>query len=276
VFVSALRIAGDADSRARVTTEDWAAELGVELRATPTLSLLANFGRGFRAPNINDLAGLGPRPGNRYQQPAAGLANEHATGVDVGVRLRRSIVNAEAYLFGLQHGDRIDVVPTGAMTESGREIVVSDNVGTTRTYGVEFAAVVQARTDLRLSGSLTWVRGTKDDTGDGEEPADRIPPVGGVVAAQWWPIQQLTLDGGVRFAGSQRRLSARDQDDPRIDPTGTDRFLTFMIGARYEWPALAISARVENLGDLQYREHASGVDAAGIDARLMVHWNRDY
>ena len=274
--VSALRIAGDAETGADVTTTDWAAELGAELRATDLLSFVANLGRGYRAPNVNDLSGLGPRPGNRFQQPADSLANEHALGADVGVRLRGARLSAEAYAFALRHDDRIDVVPTGEMTDSGREIVVSDNVGTTRTYGVEVSASAHPREDLTFTGALTWIRGDKDDLGEGEEPADRIPPLGGSLATRYSPAPGLDLEGGVRFAASQRRLSARDRDDPRIDPTGTDRFITFAVGARYAWPHLAVSARVENLADLHYREHASGIDAPGIDARLMVHWNRDY
>lgn len=274
--LSDLRIKGEAESSADLTTADWAAELGLEVRATSSLSLVANLGRGFRAPNVNDLAGLGPRPGNRFQQPAAALSNEHALGADVGLRLQQARVSGEAYLFALQHDDRIDVVPTGRTTDSGREIVVSDNVGTTRTIGAELAAHVEVRADLTLDLALTWIRGTKDDLGEGEEPADRIPPAGGRVAARFLATPRLSLEGELRFAAAQRRLSARDRDDPRIDPSGTDRFATVAVGARYAWPVLTLSARVENLTDLQYREHGSGVDAAGIDARLLLSFSEQY
>jgi outer membrane receptor protein involved in Fe transport len=274
--LSALRIAGDADTGASVTTADWAAEVGLELSLRRPWSLVGNLGRGFRAPNINDLSGLGPRPGNRYQQPADSLANEHALGGDLGVRLRHARFTAEAYAFALRHDDRIDVVPTGALTDTGRELVVSANVGTTRTHGVELSAVASPRDDVVLSASLTWVSGTKDDRGEGEEPADRIPPLGGSLSARFTPVPKLDLEGSLRFARSQRRLSARDQADPRIDPAGTDPFFVISVGARYAWSQLALAARVENLADRQYREHASGIDAPGIDARLLVHWTRDY
>lgn len=279
--LSALRISDldstDAvDASAEVTTVDWAAELGLEFRATGELSLLANVGRGFRAPNIGDLSGLGPRPGNRFQQPADSLANERALGADLGVRLRHARLTGEAFLFALRHDARIDVVPTGEMTDTGRQIVVSDNVGTTSTAGVEVAASLRARDDLQLNGALTWIRGTKDDRGEGEEPADRIPPMGGSLTARWAPIPALELEAASRFAAAQRRLSARDREDPRIDPTGTDRFFTFSVGASYAWPSLRIAARVENLADRQYREHASGIDAPGIDARLLVTWGNTY
>jgi len=266
----------DDDASTDLTTSDGSVEIGLDFRATEELSLLANFGRGFRAPNIGDLSGLGPRPGNRYQQPADSLGNERALGADAGVRLRHARLTGEAFVFALRHDDRIDVVPTGEMTDSGREIVVSDNVGTTSTYGVEVAASLEARDDLQLSGALTWIRGTKDDKGEGEEPADRIPPLGGSLAARWLPIPALELEASSRLAAAQRRLSARDEEDPRIDPTGTDRFFTFSVGAAYNWPSLRVSARVENLADRQYREHASGIDAPGIDARLLVTWRNTY
>jgi hemoglobin/transferrin/lactoferrin receptor protein len=199
----------EVDASADLTTSDGSFELGLEFHATEELSLLANLGRGFRAPNIGDLSGLGPRPGNRYQQPAESLANERALGVDLGVRLRHARLTGEAFLFSLRHDDRIDVIPTGEMTDGGRQIVVSDNVGTTSTYGVEMAASLQVRDDLQLSGALTWIRGTKDDRGEGEEPADRMPPLGGSLAARWLPIPALELEASSRFAAAQRRLSAR-------------------------------------------------------------------
>ncbi|MEZ4364467.1 MAG: TonB-dependent receptor [Kofleriaceae bacterium] len=275
VGAAALRIAGDAESSATVDTLDWAAELSVELRATSSVSFVGNVGRGFRAPNVNDLAGLGPRPGNRFQQPSSTLRDERALGADVGVRARTPRARAEAYVFALRHDDRIDVVPTGMLTESGRQIVVSDNIGTTRTVGVEAAAELRPHEEVALRAAATWIRGTKDD-GDGEEPADRIPPLGGIVAVRWTPIARLGLDAELAFAGTQRRLSARDREDPRIDPTGTDRFVTFGIGARYAWSEVSVAARIENLGDRQYRQHASGVDAPGIDARLLVQWRASY
>lgn len=267
---SRLDIAGD--SGATVDTLDWAAELGGELRLSSTVALVGNVGRGFRAPNVNDLAGLGPRPGNRYQEPSASLGNERALGADVGVRLRRPALTTEAYVFALRHDDRIDVVPTGRMTDTGRTIVVSDNVGTTTTYGAEALAALRLE-QVALDGAVSWVRGTKDDLGEGQEPADRIPPLGARLAVRWTPAPSLTLDAEVRVAAAQRRLSMRDLEDPRIDPTGTDGFATMAVGARYQWPSLTIALRVENLADAQYREHGSGVDAAGIDARLLLQWN---
>lgn len=274
--ITDLDATDDVDASAEVTTADWAAELGLELRASDELSFVANVGRGYRAPNIGDLSGLGPRPGNRYQEPADSLANEHALGGDVGVRLRHRRVSGEAYGFALRHEERIDAVPTGRTTSTGRQIVVSANVGTTTTYGLEVTGSLALRDDVEMEGALTWVRGTKDDRGEGEEPADRIPPLGGSLTARWRPIPALELEAGARFAAAQRRLSARDEEDPRIDPNGTDRFLVVSAGARYGWPSLQISARVENLADRQFREHASGVDAPGIDARLLVHWTRGY
>lgn len=268
-----LRLTGAPEARAELDFVDWAAELGLEARLADGLSAVANAGRGFRAPNINDLAGLGPRPGNRFQEPSDRLASEHGTGVDLGLRARRGGVVAEGYAFALWHQDRIDVVPTGRVTDSGREIVVSDNVGTTRTLGVELAATLAASRELMLAGALTYVYGVKDDRGEGAEPADRIPPLGGRLTALFEPAPRLVLDGEVRVAAAQRRLSARDREDPRIDPMGTPGFATFAVGARYQLGRIVIAARVENLLDRQYREHASGVDAAGIDARLLVRWS---
>jgi outer membrane receptor protein involved in Fe transport len=269
------KIPGSSETTLRLLSADWAGEAGAEFRATGTASIVANVGRGFRVPNVNDLAGLGPRPGNRYQVPVDSLANEHATGADVGVRVRTETTAVEAFAFGIVHDDRIDVVPTGEMTADGREIVASANVGRTTIVGVEAAATVTPVPELALAAALGYARGTQVKDGDVEEPADRCPPLGGSLAARWSPTPRLALELGGKLAAAQRRLSARDRDDPRIDPEGTPAFAKLHASAAYSWPSWTIAVALDNITDEQYREHGSGVDAPGVDLRVLVRWRTE-
>jgi outer membrane receptor protein involved in Fe transport len=75
----------------------------------------------------------------------------------------------------------------------------------------------------------------------------------------------------VRFAGRQDRLSDRDRVDPRINPDGTAGWMTANI--RLGWDIsenFRARLAVENIFDQPYREHGSGINAAGINATVSL------
>ena len=83
----------------------------------------------------------------------------------------------------------------------------------------------------------------------------------GFLAASFW----------MRGADAQERLSARDRDDPRIDPTGTPGW--GRVGGRldYRGPgAWHFSLTADNLTDKRYRVHGSGIDAPGRRVALTI------
>jgi outer membrane receptor protein involved in Fe transport len=79
----------------------------------------------------------------------------------------------------------------------------------------------------------------------------------------------------LEYALSQHRLSGRDRTDPRVNPKGTPGWVTATL--RLGWEVNEhLSARfaVENLFDKSYRQHGSGINAAGINAiaTLEIHF----
>jgi outer membrane receptor protein involved in Fe transport len=272
VRIAAQDIDGDATPAGAVDTADWAGELGAELDLGAGVALASNLGRSFRSPNVHDLSGLGPRPGDRYQVPAADLGSEHALGADLGVRIARDAITAELFGFGLIHQGRIDVAPTGELRPDGREVVASANLGTTWLGGVE-SSLAASLSRLTVTASLTWTHGAQRGAAGMREPADRVPPLHGAGFASL-RLGGVVLDAGVRAAAPQRRLSARDRVDPRIDPMGTDAWATLHAGAAVRLGDFDVALRVDNLLDARYREHASGTDAPGLDAGLLVRWQR--
>lgn len=261
----------DREIGANVRSLNWAGELGAEVQLHDDVYALANAGRAFRAPNVQDLSQLGPRPGNRYQLPASDLSDEQALGGDVGMRIISGIVQLELFGFAVMHDNRIEVVNTGEMTADGREIVVSANTGRTRLVGTEVAARVWPHETLELLIASTVVYGNQD-ADMGREPADRLPPPSGYTAARWAAAPWLLLDAGVRGALAQDRLSERDRTDPRINPEGTPSFVTMFAGASYRYDQLEVALRADNLLDRAYREHGSGTLAPGFNASLLVRW----
>jgi outer membrane receptor protein involved in Fe transport len=67
-----------------------------------------------------------------------------------------------------------------------------------------------------------------------------------------------------RFAGSQSRLSSDDKDDPRIPPGGTPGWSIINIRGLYRINSyLRVTCVLENILDLNYREHGSGINGPG-------------
>ena len=232
--------------------------------------VVANFGNGFRAPNIADIGTLGRRPGNRFNIPNTDLAAERVTHLDLGLRHHGAGWHAELVAFGLRYDDRIVSVDTGETTADGRDIVQSVNAASSRIYGLEGGLHVSVTSRLRLQATLSYTRGTQriDDI---EEPADRVPPLHARLALSFRHSDAWILAAWLVAADGQGRLSARDVRDVRIDPEGTAGWGSTGASARWS-PAggWEITAGIDNLLDRDYRVHGSGLDAPGRNISLTL------
>jgi len=235
-------------------------------------NLAANVGRGFRPPNIFDLGTLGPRPGNRFNVVNPDLDPESVWSYDLGIKNHSGRWQSEAFLFLMDYRDKITSVFTGEVTDSGRTIVRSENRNKVRLYGLEAGFEWQFNPDTAFRGALNYTRGTEDDGAGFSEPADRTPPLNGRLAVSYRASDRLELEAAVSFAAEQDRLSARDIDDPRIDPAGSAGWSSLSLRAQWQLSDdLEIGLNLDNLSNRHYREHASGIDAPGFSAGLWVN-----
>jgi outer membrane receptor protein involved in Fe transport len=249
----------------RLTPDDATGDLRLRLALARNLQMLANVGRGFRPPNVFDLGALGPRPGNRFNVANPLLEPETVWSYDLGLRAWGDRWQVEGFLFHLDYRDRIASVPTEEITESGRIVVRSENRAEASVSGLELAATWSLTDSLDLDAVLNVTEGTERVAGLPETPADRIPPLNGRLGMRWAVSPRWGLEAWAGFAGEQDRLSPRDRLDPRIDPKGTPGWIT--LNARTRWQvneALALGLQLTNLLDEAYREHGSGIDAAGF------------
>ena len=240
----------------------------------PELKLVANFGRGFRPPNIFDLATLGPRPGNRFNVANTDLDPETVWSYDLGIKMETDSVELEVFAFYLDYSNKITSVYSGETTEDGRDVIQSENRNKVDIYGLEAGVYWAAMEDLRIFAVANYTRGEEqDEQGDGF-PADRIPPLNGKLGLEYFLNGDWHFEPYLLFASRQDRLSPRDVRDPRINPTGTPAWGTFNM--LLDWQATAsikLGLRLENLFDKAYREHASGIDASGRNIGLWVNYS---
>jgi outer membrane receptor protein involved in Fe transport len=257
----------------RLKPDDLTGDVHAAWRWTPTVNVLANLGRGFRAPNIFDLGTLGPRPGNRFNVASPDLDPESVISLDLGVKVDRARWQAELFVFRLDYDDKITSVLTGETTADGRDVVTSVNASEAELYGVEAGGRWELSDALELYGVLNYTRGEEKEPGGNEDPADRVPPVNGKLGLVYTGFDGLRLEPYVLFADDQGRLSPRDEADPRIDPDGTPGWGTLNLDLSwYPVASLELGLRAENLFDKAYREHGSGIDAPGLNWALRANW----
>lgn len=256
--------AGDNTESLKLSPSDLTGDIHAVFAIDPGFKLVANMGRGFRPPNIFDLATLGPRPGNRFNILNTQLGPETVWSYDFGFKKETDRLELEAFVFYLDYADKITSVFTGEVTDSGRDIIRSENRNSVQLYGLETGLYWEASDDLSLFAVVNYTHGEETDEDAQTIPADRIPPLNGKLGLTYFLNEDWRIEPYVLFAGEQNRLSPRDVRDSRIDPDGTDGWFTLnLLLDRQVNESLKLGLRLENLTNKTYREHASGIDAPG-------------
>ena len=260
---------------AAINNTDLSGDLGWIFKLDQHWQLLANLGLGFRAPNVFDLGTFGDRPGNRFNIPNTTLDSERVAQADVGVRFRSDRLRFDLMAYALRYDDRITSVGTGTITPDGRDVVQSVNAAESSIRGVEAALNYRVGDVISARASLDYTWGEQQVSGSAPEPADRMPPLNGSFSLSYDAGSQYQLDGWIRFASAQDRLSERDAGDVRIDPQGTPGWV--IIGARLQkefsrnwW----LSITLDNLLDKRFRVHGSGLDAPGRNYTISARYSR--
>lgn len=259
----------------KVENTDYSAQLGLRYAISPGLAWASNLGRGYRAPNINDLAQVGDRAQNRVVVANTGLKPESLLSADTGLKFREGPLSGEAVFFYADYRDRITLInPAVANGEQGcteaAGCAQNQNIASATYYGFETGYRYRLRPSLaaRLTLNYTWA---EQENAGVTEPGNRIPPLNGLLALAWQPLAQVEIEPSLWFNDSQHRLDSTDLSDNRIAEGGTAGFAVLNLSARWS-PSerLRLQLLGENLLDKSYREHGSGIDGRGRGLGLTV------
>ena len=235
--------------------------------------IFANLGRGFRPPNIFDLAQVGERSGSRVNIINPDLEPESVLSFDLGFKHAGNGWQAEIVAFVSRYQDVIASVETGEVTNEGLSVVQSQNINEIDIYGLESELNYYFNDGGQLFANLTYTHGT-EETENNEGPADRIPPMFGVLGYQKNISDDWRIRSQLRYAETQDRLSARDLRDPRINPFGTGGFVVYDTHLTWQQSLNGqVRLGIENIFDKKYREHASGLDAPGRNYHVSFYYD---
>ena len=244
--------------------------LSVVFHATPSLNVIANVSKGFRAPNLEDLSVFDERTGGT-EVPNPSLEPESIVMYEIGLKHRSPRLAMSAFLYqsslndllvrssGLFNGlPYFDGNDNGVHDPSEPNVLQKMNIGTARIRGAELDFQLRMRPGWTLFGNMTTTRG---DDQTAHEPLSRIPPTFGVLGLRWSSMgpHHPWVDGVLVAAGSQTRISSSDRADVRIGADGTDGFKVLNLRSGFSLSErLRFTLAWENVFNELYKYHGSG------------------
>lgn len=248
--------------------------LGLLYTAGGGVRVGASLARAYRTPDFNELYSDGPHlAANSYDVGDPELRAESGLGADLFIRVTRERIQAEIaafrnqldnYVFPSSRG-RAELGPQGTprFQYTNEDVVLS---------GAEGRVELEIATDLIFDGTASFVRGTFTN----ERAAIPVISEGGadtsfVAASSNPPLlpplrarAALRLDrpryfaeGGVRLSGRQERTG--DFEDPTAGYALADLSFGWRLLAGAS--GHAITLRIDNLFDKEYRDHLSRTKA---------------
>jgi len=221
------------------------------------LALFAQTNSGFRAPNLDDLGSLGIVD-FRYELPAFDLKPEYSQNVELGLKWQHPRFRNEVSVYRTQLTNLITRIKTAQIIQA-YPVYVKQNVDEAYVTGAEWAGSFDLHPDWKIQGQVSYVLGQNVTQ---NEPLRRIPPMhGGLKVLRQRGNLQTSAE--LVFAGEQTRLSAGDKADNRMNPMGTAGWAIVNAEAAYAWKSIRLAVQAQNIGDVDYRMHGSGINGVG-------------
>ncbi len=227
--------------------------VGALYRVNEPIVLVANVGRGFRAPSPFELFSNGVHEGTvRFERGSAGLKNETSLNVDLAVRAQSSAVQGEIGIFRNAIANYIYPDPTGIDDPASGFQIFDITQGDAVLRGIEASLEYHPTTRLHLRAGGDYTRGQNTSS---NLPLAFVAP--------------LRLTGGVRYEGQSTAAPYVDVGaeyntrQTRLDPEDVApaayTLLSLSGGAKLDvgGQRLRIDLQVRNLLDVSYRAFLS-------------------
>lgn len=265
-------------------------------RPIDEVSIYLNLSRGFRAPNLDELAASkGFGAGEVIPNPD--LDPETQYSVDIGSKVfiptldpnsaaPYEAMGSVAFFFNYLE----DTLIRESLVFKGTDVFRSVNGGRARIFGVE------ADFGFYLSEALSWLglpndhvffegdalgfyanfTYTRGDDLKNDVPIARIPPVFSEVSMRYSAMHnQIYLEPYMNIVGRQDQINPGSVSDPRFTPGDAPGYVTF--GLRAGWyPSrhVKFNLNIQNIGNRSYHPMGSGTFGTGTNVILSgeIRW----
>jgi outer membrane receptor protein involved in Fe transport len=228
-------------------------------------SIYSSYSTGFRTPNIDDMGTLGIVD-FRYEIPTYNLKPEKSYNFEFGYKLKKDRFATTFAIFNTNLEDLITRIKVENQQINGINVYRKENVEKAFIRGFENEIEFLVSNSVKIFGNLSYSFGqniTKN------EPIRRIPPMNGKVGIEYRK-NSFFIRPEMWFASSQTRLAQGDKDDIRIGKDGTKGWIITNIFSGYDKKNYSINLSLQNLNNMDYRTHGSGINGVGRSAWITI------
>jgi len=236
---------------------------GLNYKLSEAFYVYTNISEGFRSPNLDDLGTLGIVD-FRYETPAYNLKPERSLNQEFGIKYVSKKVSSDISVFNTRLYDLITRIKTDQVI-SGYDVYKKINIEKGFIRGWE------AQLKFTPTSFFSFYAGATKLFGESvtrNEPLRRIPPFNARIGVD---IKKGKFIAGILYdyASPQRRLAAADKADNRIPRGGTPGFNLVNLFGGFDQKAFSIKAYLNNIFNVDYRTHGSGINGIGRSVGLL-------
>jgi outer membrane receptor protein involved in Fe transport len=222
---------------------------------------------GYRAPNIDDMGTLGIVD-FRYELPSYALKPEKSYNSELGYKYASKKLTLGAALYRNKMIDLITRIQTAQIID-GYKVYKKENTEEAIIKGVEGFLEWHASLNFSFDMFASFNHGQNLSK---SEPLRRVPPFNGNISMKY-KITKLYVKGELAWADKQDRLAQGDRDDNRIPLNGTPGWKVLNIYSGYSFGKAHVRISAQNLFNVDYRTHGSGINAVGRSLWMNVQYN---
>jgi hemoglobin/transferrin/lactoferrin receptor protein len=232
-------------------------------------TLYANYSTGYRAPNIDDMGTLG-LVDFRYEVPATQLSAEKSINRELGYKFRMKKLRGDFSLYHMRLRDLITRLKSEGEMINGYAVYRKENSEKAIIKGVETSLSWQPVAGWHLDANLTYNYGQNLSR---DEALRRIPPLHGRLSASY-KNKKIFYSTEWLYAAKQTRLAQGDKDDIRIPTGGTPGWNVLNMYAGYQLKQIQINTGLQNIFNVDYRTHGSGINGVGrsVWVSMAINW----
>ena len=263
--------------------------IGLNWRPSSGWLFRANYARGFRAPNVDDMGKLFDSADDCVTVPNPTLKPEYADNIEVGIAKRFASFlefDVTAYYTRLDNAIvRRDYIFNGSptMEYQGSEcrVLALQNAATANVWGVQAAVDANFAKWFYADASVSWQRGFEEMDNGEVSPSRHAAPLFGRVA-MGFKTERLTIEAYAAFQAecvaadmpveerTKTEIYALDADGNAYSPA----WFTLNLRASYRFSkGLSLNATLENIADKRYRPYSCGISAPGRNFTMSLTYS---